>query len=82
MKILIFINFIIFVIVCSDIDLDNNSLISEKCYNNLNFNFTINKTDDNSIIGVCTIIFEVGRSLDLMKGRLKKSTLFCYIFNI
>ena len=50
MKILIFINFIIFVIVCSDnnsIKIINSSFTSEKCYNNLNFNFTINKTDNN-----------------------------------
>ena len=50
MKILIFINFIIFVIVCSDnnsIEIINSSFTSEKCYNNLNFNFTINETDNN-----------------------------------
>ena len=51
MKILIFINFIIIIIfVYSDnneIEIKNTSFKSNKCYNNLNFNFTINLTKRN-----------------------------------
>ena len=57
MKILIFINFIIFIIVCSDnntIEIDNNSL-SEKCYNNLNFNLTLKNPTNKSIENITGI---------------------------
>ena len=62
MKILIFINFIIIIIfVYSDnneIEIKNTSIISNKCYNNLNFNFTINLTDKN-IQNITGTIFNV-----------------------
>ena len=58
MKILIFINFIIFVIVYSDnntIKIINTSYTSENCYNNLNFNFTINNPTNKSIENITGI---------------------------
>jgi hypothetical protein len=64
MKILIFINFIIIIFVYSDnnaFEIKSTTIISNKCYNNLNFNFTINLTDQNikNIQNITGTIFNV-----------------------